>query len=209
MSEEEFERGVWTACKALPNTLRRYTDPDRPLPQGSRYIESAGASLLYILFAGFWWLVATGLAVAMLNELSGRLLGPSPAEPGLPPLILVGLLLCAIFGVYNLTRTIAEQRGVRKERLEGRFREGLFLLDDGLLLKKQDHALFLPKDAVTRFERITRGRGDGSFIQVHYDVETGERGLLSLERMDLDSVAFELEKRLDAWLQEGSRPTEA
>lgn len=208
MTEDEaiYEAFAWVDRASLPQELARHLDPKRPVEHEVQFIASSGFSLLYLGFAGVWWLAAASFVVAMLVELGSKITtdpaSPQASAPGLPTALIVLLLLGAVTALYHLTRFIARRLAVRREWREGRHRDGLLLSASGLLLSKEALALFVPKEAIQGFEKVERGRGEAPDVQIVFDTEAGLRSRLSLLHMDLEMNAFELRRRLKGWLED-------
>ena len=196
-----------TPRDALPDTLRRWCNPDVPLAEPSRYFPGG--------FARPWWAPPCALLAVFWNLAIIRqyLLEAGNVAMFAATFALLGLPLL-IFAVLGLRRWWPATRARGRHR-KGRWRDGVFLLDEGLLVVSGASATFVPRQRV----RALRSHADAQALNRKEKREGQHRVRPGIFFEDSDGAhAFVridepreiwwslLAARWSTWKQDGSAP---
>ncbi|MCB9759675.1 MAG: hypothetical protein H6739_07515 [Alphaproteobacteria bacterium] len=134
--------------ESLPEPLAALLDPARPLEEPARFIlirpDDAGVGALWVaVFAGFGLLALVGTAQTAARE------GFAPSRDGLIGALGLGCLAVAARNARSVMRARAQEAAIR----ERRWRQGLYLLQDGALLHEGERVTFIPRKDVSAIRR--------------------------------------------------------
>lgn len=184
---------------ALPEGYRRLIDPDVPLAEPERFLPAPlpGGKWAKLALA-----VAMAFAAAFINAFVLSLLGAVHngtlrdwGNVGISMAVLAPL----IWGIWRIVGSIREGRILADERDRGRYRLGMFLTPDALLVNSGERCDLVPRErlAVEQRKSSTAGARPVSSVFVFRD-DDGREHTRSPWTEDTSRVSVE------AWLETGA-----
>ncbi|MCB1584449.1 MAG: hypothetical protein KDI92_15435 [Xanthomonadales bacterium] len=190
----------WQPENEIDPKLLRLIDPEQPLQQNDVFLPTVDFSVLELIWVVFWALVfSTGL-LANLYGLIGSLQNSETAQLAI---IIKALLAAACFyGAYKLWRSFYWKLYRRKLLTAGRYRHGMFILKDAILLYTRSQIFLIEKQWIRQLHIDYKGRGDSPELILILD-KNGQQAHINLKILLLTYTAPELKKSLTEWMNSG------
>lgn len=173
----------WMEPADLPADLHALTDPDVPIPAGVEFIRTepgTGARIVFSVIFGIPLLLgAAVMSRQLIPEIAAGTMLHDDWTFGLPFALILWLVVAGL--VLWMRRGLRVTRRIR----EGRWRCGIFLLPDGVLLYPDpSECMFIPRAKIVT---IRHERGRYWVTELHYLPERyGEQC-----RFDMPDVDYE------------------
>ncbi|WP_223786538.1 hypothetical protein [Marinicella meishanensis] len=195
----------WQSAKKIDQALYRFIDPEQPLLENDVFLPSVDFSVIELIWVVFWVLVfATGV-LGISYGLIDQWLTADHAQLMQGSIIAFNALLVAacLFGAYKTWRSFYWKLFRRRLFKAGRYRHGLFVLEDGLLLHSMSQICLIDKSRIRRLHVVHKGRGDPLELLLILHKNGQENVHINLKMLQLSHTATELERSLCQWINSG------
>lgn len=196
----------WQPEQTIDQQLYRLIDPKQPLQDNDVFLPSMDFSVMELIWVAFWGLVFSTGVLALSYGLIDPLLLTEPAEsPKRSKIINESLLLLAcLFGAYKSWSAFYGKLTRRKSFKEGRYRQGMFVLKDAILLHSMSQVLLIDKPNIHRLHVVHKGRGDSPELLMILHKDGQDNVHINLKIMKLAHTATALEQSLTEWISSGA-----
>ena len=177
----------------------RYIDPNQPLMEEDIFLPTKDFTSVDVFSAGFWFFIFSAGAITFLN----LLFFANPEKTNLPPFISILLLLAFAFGVYRTWRGLKNIFIRRKLFQTGRYRNGIFILNDGILLHAYSQIFFVEKKYIRNFQRVEKGRGETPELRMIMQKDEQKPIYVDLMSFQIAYTANDLNRALTHWQNTG------
>ena len=195
----------WQPEDSIDNRLRRLIDPEQPLRRNDIFLPSMNFSILYILVSGFWFSVFITGTLVISYELLDKFVfvGDVGVNKGLPGVVSIILLLAGAFAAYKSWHSLSSRLKQRELFKNGRYRNGMFILKNAILLHSFSQIFLIEKENILDFHIPPKGRGEPSKLLIVMQKNEEERINIDLSTLDIDYTANELKGALMHWMKTG------
>jgi hypothetical protein len=194
----------WLPETEIDQKLSRLIDPDQPLHHNDVFLPSVDFSVAELVWVVFWALVfSTGvlsLSYGLIEPLQNS--EPTQSPPGS---IVINVLLAAacLYGAYRSWRALYLKLDRRRSAQAGRYRSGMFILKDAILLHTRSQILLVEKQWIRQLRWVHKGRGDSPELILVLDKNGQQQANINLKVLQLNYPASELKKSLTEWINTG------
>ncbi len=203
--KSEYVLMKWLPDNAIDKRLFRLIDPKQPLHKGDIFLPSMDFSIVGIVWLSFWLCLFTTGIVGISYELINKLMLALPAQEskGVPPGVSVILFLIFGFGVFRVWGSLRSMLIRRQLFKQGRYRNGMFILNDAILIHSMSQIFYVEKKYISNFHIIPKGRGEPPELLMVMQKNEDERAHVNLYNLNLEHSAYTLNKSLVNWINTG------
>ena len=194
---------LWQPENTINENLVRLIDPGQPLRRDDVFLPSIEFSVIELLWTSFWFGVFTVGSVIIGFTMIERIMLQTVGGERLPSLILIMLSILCCLGAFYLWKSLRSKLASRALLKAGRYRNGLFILDNAILIRFKSQIFYVERERIRDFQIIPRGRGESPDLNMV--VEAQDHGVTSvnLRHLNLDCSAYTLKKSLINWFNTG------
>ncbi len=122
------------------------------------------------------------------------------------PLVISIVLISAFgFGAFKAWRSLSLSFKRKQMQKTGRYRDGMFILDDAILLHYASQVLFIEKKLIRDVQIVQKGRGETPKLQLIV-LNSGNKPFpVDLSYLELNHNVYTLKKSLIHWINSGKR----
>ncbi len=194
----------WQPENKIDKRLSRLIDPEQPLRDSDVFLPSVDFSIIELLWLGFWLLIFVVGALAASNELLAKFSFVHNQESkGLPIIISILMLIGSCFASYKIWGSLNSRLTQRKMWKNGRYRNGMFILNDAILLHSMQQIFFVEKKYIRGFHIVHKGRGEEPHLLMIMQKDKEEPINVNLHTFQLEHNAYTLKKTLIHWINTG------
>lgn len=198
----------WQPEDQIDSKLFRLIDPDQPLQKNDIFLPGITSSSLEITWNGFWLglfiIGVTGISYNLFDAyLSAAETINNKQHKGMPVVVSVLLLFTLGFGAFRAWQSLKNRLIQRKLIKTGRYRTGMFILNNAILVHYLSQIFFVEKKNIDDFQIIRKGRGDPSELLMIVQTNDKERISINLHDLQLKYTAEALKPSLSHWLKTG------
>lgn len=197
----------WQPENEIDERLFRLIDPQQPLRSTDTFLPSVDYSILDIVWDAFLlFIFATGV-IALSYDLIDKFLFVIHEEEskGLPIVVSVLLITAFCFGAFQTWRAWHSKLLRRRMLKNGRYRNGMFILDDAILLRSRPQILNIEKKHIRDIHIVIKGRGDPPvLLMTLQESDEDQRINVNISQLNLEQNAFTLKKSLIHWINTGT-----
>jgi hypothetical protein len=196
---------AWVAADEAPEHLRDLLDPEQTLRASQVFLPSDSGSLFYVVHNGIWIVVLGMLSLTSMLDLVRSLAG-TETPPLLPPWLAGTIAAACGAGAVLVARGLGRALRVRRRQREGRHREGLFVLDDAVLVHRRGRVFVAPREHIVRAHFRWR-KGDASIAELH--VRDSRGVLIAIDINFLQRHGSDVVPWMQHWIDTGDWPGSA
>lgn len=192
----------WLAEKKIDKKLFRLIDPEQPLRHDDVFLPSVDFSILELMWVVFWALV---FSTGVLGILFGLMESLQNSEPVLSSMIIIQTLLAAacFYGAQKSWRSLYWKLYRRNLLKTGRYRVGMFILEDAILLHLRSQICHIEKQWIRQLHIVYKGRGDSPELLLILNRNDHQQTNINLKILQLTHTAPELKKSISKWMNSG------
>jgi hypothetical protein len=188
----------WLADELAPKFLNNFLDTKIPLMDKSQFVpvnNSSRATLVYNLF------FSSLLVIASYNVITGIVNKTLTPNSTVAWVLLFAFPTVTLFFLWKTWETYQQNSKINQAKQKGQYRQGLFVLKEGLLLHTKNKFCYLPKESISEFKLISNGRHEAKNLDVYIQKSNGS--LVSYRLDFLNQVNSSLHKSLYLWHKTG------
>ena len=195
----------WQPDNQISKSLFRVIDPAQPLRSDDVFLPSVDFTVMDLLWCCFWFCVFSTGVIAVTYELMGKLMLVSHEndQSGLPSLISILVIVVLCYGVFRTWNALSAQLIRRKMLKNGCYRNGMFILEDAILLHCVSQTFHIEKAFIRDFQIISKGRGETAELQMVLKKNDSAPIKVNLSNLNLELTAFTLKRSLINWKNTG------
>jgi len=201
-----FKAMEWLPADAVDPSLARLIDPDQALQENDVFLPRITFSKVEIIWKGLWLgICVLGIFSMSFQQISSRVFSsPDQKASGFPIAIAAMLVLALCFGAWKIWKSLHASVTQLKLFKAGRYRNGLFVLNDGLMLHNQSEIFFVEKKNIRRIDVVPRGRAEPLDVFLVLAKNDDELMRINLTNWDLDLHGYSLKASLVNWINTGN-----
>ena len=195
----------WQPENKINKRLFRLIDPEQPLHSDDIFLPSVDYSVIDLLWVGLWFCIFTTGIIALSYGLIDEFMFDihEKESKGLPSAISILLVLGFCFGAFK-TWSSLHSKLIRREMLKnGRFRNGMFILKNAILLHHMSQIFYVEKKYICDLHIITKGRGDPPKLLMIIQKNDEERINVRIDNLNLKYSVYTLKKSIIHWVNTG------
>ncbi len=188
----------WLADEMAPKFLTNYLDTKIPLMDKSKFVpinNSGRATLVYNLFFSSLLVIAS---YSVITGIVNKTLTPNSTVAWV---LLFAFPAVTLFFLWKTWESFQKDSKINQAKQKGQYRQGMFVLKEGLLLHIKDKFCYLPKENISEFKLISNGRHEAKTLNVY--AQKPNDSLLSYRLDFLKQVNSSLHKSLYQWQRTG------
>ena len=188
----------WLADESAPKFLNNFLDTTIPLMDKSQFVpinNSGRATLVYnLFFSGL-------LVIASYSVITGLMHNTLSPNSTVAWVLLIAFPTVTVFFLWKTWQSYQKDSIINQAKQKGQYRQGMFVLKEGLLLHIKNKFCYLPKENINEFKLTSNGRHEAKNLDVY--IQKPDGSLLSYRLDFLNQVNTSLQKSLQSWHRTG------
>ncbi len=189
---------AWHLNSSAPPAIQQYVNPDYALDVEVKFIPSFKITKFDLSFQSYISILLLCLTLGMAYVFN---FGSTKPTVWVQVSVITFFSLMFIISLWSLKTKISEYKYSQTLLSEGKYRRGLFLLKDAMLINYNEHFYLAPKRQIERFTAIFRGRSQGRRLEMVLNGKKGKKIVMDLDFLKLNNVM--MQRELTTWLQAG------
>ena len=196
LQQQNFIWSQWLDEKQAPLYIRNYIDKNIPLMDKSTFIPVAPTGIFEILFYGVFFCVSLFITWFYTKKIFITEVITLKITYGMLYTVLIFL---TFFLAWILWQTYKDSKLNKKKLIDGKYRQGLFILDDGLILYTTKQYFFAPHSKIKKFILTRKDRKKPYDLKMQVYDQNNSLAIVSLEYLKQNNDS--LHESLSKWLK--------